>query len=127
MSNADVTPVYADSLPRGEPGRRLAELMGDDPFGEVGSVSPEAAEAAAAVLNLVINANAPVPAIFPGEEGAVQLVWTQGDRRSTVEVIGADEISGRILDSERRSRRTFEWSSVEELSDSLSEFWGGSR
>lgn len=119
----DVTAVFAVSLPRNEAGKRLAELLGDDPLGEVGAINPEAAEAAGEILR-TIQIAVGAPAIFPGEEGSVQLVWMIGTKRATIEVLGADAIIGRVFDRADRSRKSYEWGSIDELHSTLQEFLG---
>lgn len=123
----DVTAVFAVGLPTTRAGQRLAELMGDDPLGEVNAISPEAAEAAAEILGRAAEQGATSPAIFPGEDGAVQLVWSNNGKRATIEIFGSDVISGRIFNRMERSRQTFRWGSLDEMAPSLPEFWGSSK
>lgn len=120
----DVTAVYAVSLPRDAAGRRLADLLGDDPLGEVGAISPEAAEATGEILQMIHATGAAEPAIFPGDEGSVQLVWIIAHKRATIEVLGADAISGRLFDRVTRSRETFSWHHIDDVRNALPAFLG---
>lgn len=111
-------------LPSTVTGQRLSELILDDPSGETGTISPEAAETAVKILDLILDQQRTAPAIFPGENGAAQLVWSLEGTRTTIEILGADLITGQILNRFNVTRNKFRWSSVEEMALYLSEFCG---
>lgn len=120
----DIEEIFVLELPTSSAGRRLRELLSDDPAGEVDAISPEAAEATAQVLNGIESLNLPVPNVFPAEEGAVQLVWSGRGTRHTLEVAGADALVARRFVKEPRERLTAQWDTIADLLGSISAFLG---
>lgn len=120
----DIEEIFVLELPTSSAGRRLRELLSDDPAGEVDAISPEAAEATAQVLNGIESLKLPVPNVFPAEEGAVQLVWSGKGTRHTLEVAGADALVARRFVKEPRERLTAQWDTIADLLGSISAFLG---
>lgn len=114
--------AHSIDVPSTAAGQRLSELMLDDPSGETGTISSGAAETAVKILDLVLDQQGMAPAILPGENGAVQLVWSLQGKRATIEILGPDLITGRILNRFDVARNKFRWASVEEMVPSLSQF-----
>lgn len=95
-------------------GDRLLELMTDDTTGECNTVDPEIAKIA---FEIIESEDVPDdPALFPFEDGGVQLVWRINGRRITVAVSDVDSISARVFcPLDRSASREWEWSDMEEV------------
>lgn len=109
-----VDEISVVQLPAGSVGDRLLELMTDDLDGECDTVTPELAEVACEILNAD---NVPEgPAIFPVEDGGVQLVWRKSGVRTTLTIADVDSMSARRFNRRDRSEtREWEWSDLESL------------
>ena len=109
-----VDEISVVQLPAGGAGSRLLELMTDDLDGECDTVTPELAEVACEIL--ATNSVPEGPAIFPVEDGGVQLVWRESGVRTTLTISDVDSISARRFNRfDRSARRDWEWSDVSSL------------
>ncbi|WP_127097458.1 hypothetical protein [Brachybacterium saurashtrense] len=118
-----VDEISAVQLPSGGAGNRLLELMTDDLDGECDTVTPELAEVACEVL---AEDNVPEgPAIFPVEDGGVQLVWRGSGVRTTVTITDVDSISARRFNRfDRSATRYWEWTDLGSLKAEIGGVFG---
>lgn len=115
-----VDEINVVQLPSGSVGDRLLELMTDDLDGECGAVTPELAEVACEILTAD---NVPESAaIFPFEDGGVQLVWRKSGVRTTLTVADVDSVSARRFSRlDRSASRDWKWSDLETLKAEIGE------